>query len=208
VCSSPLHSHLAIRASSHIRRHTALFPLLHTRPSHTQRPSPCRVAPHLRPRRGTILHVNPIHRCAPVHLACRGHGGHHATTTLTPPRGGRRQSRLHLPWQEGKAYVRWAVCGGKGRPTYAELFILDVPFEPKLAGYRSPQSGRPWLPATPCLKCFRHFQLMFQVFHLNVTKVDLGCCIRCNGNIRMLQAYVSSISGVLDICFKSFIRMF
>jgi hypothetical protein len=45
---------------------------------------------------------------------------------------------------------------------------------------------------------------MFQVFHLNVTKVNLGCCICCNGNIRMLQTSVLSVSGVSDICFKCF----
>jgi hypothetical protein len=57
-------------------------------------------------------------------------------------------------------------------------------------------------------QCFWRFRLMFQVFYLNVAKVDLGCCICCNGNIRKLQAYVSIISCVLDICFKCFILMF
>jgi hypothetical protein len=37
---------------------------------------------------------------------------------------------------------------------------------------------------------------MFQVFNLNVAKVDLGCCIRCKCKIRMLQAYVWSVSYV------------
>jgi hypothetical protein len=36
------------------------------------------------------------------------------------------------------------------------------------------------------VKCFMHFKLMFQVFHLDIAKVDLGCCICCNDNIRML----------------------
>jgi hypothetical protein len=45
---------------------------------------------------------------------------------------------------------------------------------------------------------------MFQVFYLNVAKVDLECCICCSGNIRMLQAYVSIVSCVLDICFECF----
>ena len=39
---------------------------------------------------------------------------------------------------------------------------------------------------------------MFQVFHLDVAKVYLRCCICCNDNIRMLQAYV----------FKCFICIF
>ena len=44
---------------------------------------------------------------------------------------------------------------------------------------------------------------MFQLFCLDFAKVDLGCCICCNDNIRMLQAYVSSVLGV----FKCFIWM-
>jgi hypothetical protein len=68
---------------------------------------------------------------------------------------------------------------------------------------------------------------MFQVFHLDVAKVDMGCCTRCNAYIRMLQHYVSSIlsgccksrSGMLrtlqclythvaTLCFKCFRCMF
>jgi hypothetical protein len=37
---------------------------------------------------------------------------------------------------------------------------------------------------------------MFQVFHLDVAKVDLGCCICCIDNVRMLQVYVSRVSDV------------
>jgi hypothetical protein len=44
---------------------------------------------------------------------------------------------------------------------------------------------------------------VFQVFHLDVVKVDLGCCICCNDNICMLQVYISSvISDVSNVCFK------
>jgi hypothetical protein len=42
------------------------------------------------------------------------------------------------------------------------------------------------------------------VFHLNVTKVDLGCFIYCNENIHMFQGYVQSVSVVSNICFKCF----
>ena len=45
--------------------------------------------------------------------------------------------------------------------------------------------------ANICFECFRR---MFQVFHLNVAKVDLDVAYTC-----MLQAYVSS---VLYICCK------
>jgi hypothetical protein len=86
------------------------------------------------------------------------------------------------------------------RPMHAGPFALDIPHGPELAGYHTPPPGRPWPPAT--LRCFRCFRLMFQVFHLNVAKVDLECYICCKGNICKLQAYVSCIS---DVCFKSFI---
>jgi hypothetical protein len=56
--------------------------------------------------------------------------------------------------------------------------------------------------AMSCLQCFKRFKLMFQLFCLDVLKVDLECCICYNVNIHMLQAYVSN---VLDVCFKCFI---
>jgi hypothetical protein len=49
---------------------------------------------------------------------------------------------------------------------------------------------------------FQAFQALFQVFHLDIAKVDLRRCIGCNGIIRMLQAYVSTILDVSEICFK------
>jgi hypothetical protein len=70
--------------------------------------------------------------------------------------------------------------------------------------HRSSLSGRPWPPVMSCFKCFRRFILMFQVFDLNVAKVDLGCCICCNDNIRMLQAYVFECFS----CFKSMFQVF
>jgi hypothetical protein len=45
------------------------------------------------------------------------------------------------------------------------------------------------------------FQALFQVFHLDIAKVDLGCCICCNDIIRMLQAYVSTVLDVSEVCF-------
>ena len=49
---------------------------------------------------------------------------------------------------------------------------------------------------------FQVFQTLFQVFHLDVAKLDKGCCICFNDIICMLQAYVSSVSAILDVCFK------
>jgi hypothetical protein len=71
-----------------------------------------------------------------------------------------------------------------------------------------PPPGRLWPSVTPCFKCFRHFRLMFQVFHLTTAKVDMGYCICCNANICMLQIYVSIVSCVSDVCFKCFIWIF
>jgi hypothetical protein len=67
--------------------------------------------------------------------------------------------------------------------------------------------------------CFRHFILMFQMFHLDVAKVHLGCCICCNDNIRHVaslcfkcyrcfQAYVSSVPSRCCICCYGSTRMF
>jgi hypothetical protein len=68
---------------------------------------------------------------------------------------------------------------------------------PELAGYWSSPPGRLWPPVTLCFKCFRRFRLMFQVFNLNVANRSRM--------LHMLQAYVLSVSGVSDICFKYFI---
>ena len=78
----------------------------------------------------------------------------------------------------------------------------------KLAGYRNPppvghgrQGCRVLSVSYVSDLCF-----MFQVFHLNVAKVDMECCICCNGNICMLQAYVLIVSCVSDVYFKMFHR--
>jgi hypothetical protein len=78
--------------------------------------------------------------------------------------------------------------------------------------HRSSPSGRPWPPL--CFKCFRRFRLMFQAsrkkrpmfqaFYLNVAKVNLRFCIRCNNNIHMLQAYIFECFS----CFQSMFQLF
>jgi hypothetical protein len=70
--------------------------------------------------------------------------------------------------------------------------------------YHSSPSGRPWPSATSCFRCFKRFKVMFQVLHLNVAKVNLRCCICCNGNICMLQAYVLIVSCVSNVLFQMF----
>jgi hypothetical protein len=49
---------------------------------------------------------------------------------------------------------------------------------------------------------FQVFYALFQVYHLDVVKLDLKCRICCSDNISMLQTYVSSVSNVSDVCFK------
>jgi hypothetical protein len=46
------------------------------------------------------------------------------------------------------------------------------------------------------------FVMIFKILliRFDVVKIDLGCCICCNDNIRMLQVYASSVSGVSSRC--------
>jgi hypothetical protein len=52
-------------------------------------------------------------------------------------------------------------------------------------------------------KCFSYFRCMFQVFHLNVAKVDMDVAYTC-----MLQKYVSSVSCVCCKCFIWMLHVF
>jgi hypothetical protein len=73
-----------------------------------------------------------------------------------------------------------------------------------LASSRNFPPGRPWTPMISCFKCFR---CMF-------SSASFGCCVYCNGYIRMLQAYVSCykhmfqvfqtyVSGVSSVCCRN-----
>jgi len=76
-----------------------------------------------------------------------------------------------------------------------------------LTGYRSSPPGRPWMPAAPCF-----VSGVFQKLFPSVPSVR---CVCCNGYIRTLQVYVSSISvvsytyvsRVSSICFMCFILL-
>jgi hypothetical protein len=77
----------------------------------------------------------------------------------------------------------------------AVILLLHCTQAP-LAGYRNSPLSRPWPPMTLCHKyVFRCFRTMF-------SSVSSGYCLYCNGYIRMLQVYISSVS---DVCFKCFI---
>jgi len=64
----------------------------------------------------------------------------------------------------------------KGSPT-VEVYAGPTFAWPELASYCSPPPCRPWTPTTLCFKCFRCFIIMLHVFHLDVAKVYLRCCI-------------------------------
>jgi hypothetical protein len=72
--------------------------------------------------------------------------------------------------------------------------LLSMSVGPELASYWSSSPSRVWPPAKLCFKCFKHFKLMFQMFHVNVANRSWI--------LHMLQAYVSI---VLNVCFKCFI---
>jgi hypothetical protein len=46
------------------------------------------------------------------------------------------------------------------------------------------------------------------MFHLDVLKVDLGVAHVVNSYACMFQSYASSVSSVLDVCYKCFIWTF
>jgi hypothetical protein len=124
------------------------------------------------------------------------------------------------PWCQGRP-GRWLSSQGPSRRRLASPFLLSwvavaTPVPPaKVASirslyslpiYRSSPPDGPWpRRRTLSFNCFRRFRVLFQVFHLDVETIYLGCCICCNDKIRMLQAYVSSVS---DVCCKCFIWMF
>jgi hypothetical protein len=64
--------------------------------------------------------------------------------------------------------------------------------------------------ASVCFKCFRCFRGVLQLFHMNVAKVDRGCCtcyICCKcfrGMLQVFQRFVQNVSSVLDVCCKRF----
>jgi hypothetical protein len=53
-------------------------------------------------------------------------------------------------------------------------------------------------------KCFRCFKRMLLMFHLDVSKVDIGVAHVANGYTRMFQSHVSSVSSV----FRRMLQMF
>jgi hypothetical protein len=50
--------------------------------------------------------------------------------------------------------------------------------------------------ARVCLKCFRRFRDMLQLFHMDVVKVDQRCCTYCKCFRCMLQLFHMDIAKV------------
>jgi hypothetical protein len=123
---------------------------------------------------------------APPRSALRPHPPRVVATTCTT--AGRR----HRDRKERTTPAPRCMLGSSRCPLTRACWLQQFP------------TGRPWSPTMPCFKCFRRFKLMFQVFHLGIAKVDVGCCICCNDNISMLQAYVSSVSHVFRRMFQVF----
>jgi hypothetical protein len=98
-----------------------------------------------------------------------------------------------------------AVLQGSRRrsPTRARHppYHLAAPFLTPTAGAPSARLSLSPCVAYVCFKCFRRFRCMLHLLHMNVAKVDRGCCICCNCFRGMLQAYVSSVLDVSEVCF-------
>ena len=58
--------------------------------------------------------------------------------------------------------------------------------------------------ASLCFKCFMCFERMLRVFHLDISKVDLGVAHVANGYTRLFQSHVPNVSSV----FRRMLQMF
>jgi hypothetical protein len=135
-----------------------------------------------------------IHRATCSQLAFFGRRGllqrgcaapdpHPALLRAVPPSTTRHHGHgVHRVRKGRPAPTPGCTLGSSRRPPDLSLLATVVPHQ---VGTLSP--------TTLCFKCFMRFRLMFQVFHLDVAKVNLRCCMCCNENIRMLQAYASSV---------------
>jgi hypothetical protein len=60
---------------------------------------------------------------------------------------------------------------------------------------------------TLCFKCFGHFRLLFQVFHLDMAKVDLDVAMIkyacCKPMLQMFKVFQTYVANVLCRCLKS-----
>jgi hypothetical protein len=57
--------------------------------------------------------------------------------------------------------------------------------------------------ASVCFKCFNRFRDILQLFHMDVAKVDQGCCTYCKC-FRGILRCCSKYSIVPDVCCKRY----
>jgi hypothetical protein len=112
---------------------------------------------------------------APIHLARHRRGG----------RGG-------LPLRLGRPMPATRTCA----PIHLAPLVGRGGMRHRSSPPRRTRAGKHYV-----FKYFRRFRLMFQVFHLNVTKVDPGCCICCKDNICMFASRYFR-------CFRRLFQMF
>jgi hypothetical protein len=137
--------------------------------------------PHGRPLPALLL---PARHLTPPRAASRARTAPPSTSPVAEGKaGGSLRLRLGRPMPATRAYapIHLAPLGGRGG-----------------LHHRSSPPRRTHVGKHYVFKYFRRFRLMFQVFHLYVTKVDLGCCICCKCNIRMFAS----------LCFRCFRRLF
>jgi hypothetical protein len=79
----------------------------------------------------------------------------------------------------------------------------SLPAPTPTAGIDWPRLPLPYV-ANVCFRCFSRFKGMLQLFLMDVTKVDWGCCTCCKCFRGMLQAFVQNVSSVPDVCCKRF----
>jgi hypothetical protein len=87
--------------------------------------------------------------------------------------------------------------------------LLSMSVGPELASYWSSSPSRVWPPAKLCFKCFKHFKLMFQMFHVNVAYVA-SLCFNCFRRMCLIVSsrccicHYGSIHMCSRVCFKCF----
>ena len=109
----------------------------------------------------------PIHRRAPLRLACRGHGVHRATTTPAPPGEGLRQPGHCFPWS-----TEHTTAGNRATTDPSLLALPQFPYRKDVAAATRDLIKRCCAESA----CCKH---MFQVFHIcqrYVASVSYGCC--------------------------------
>ena len=167
--------------------------------------APARVT--VRSARGTdpaLIRAAPVHALtARPHLARRAR---HARRSLARSRT-HASCRGRAPSACPSPLPRFVSPPSSTPVTYAPLYGFELRAGVELRADESKQQIDATMKvhvAIVCIKCFRG---ILQVFVYQCCKNRSGCYTCCNGYTRMFQVYVSNISSVIDVCYKSLIRM-